>query len=138
MVKKRLERSPQETARLVHLVEQRYRLLRLIAKLLLNWGGAIGVGYVVIALPVKWSAGKWTAIDLLYRSVLEGTLTLRISRGANAALLLLWIWERRTGNKGIEPEHRRMPELEREIDSRRSTSTPKDSDVHTGGSHGRA
>jgi len=108
------------------LAEQRYRLFRLIVKLLINWAGGIGLGYVTIALPAQWTAGKWTILDVTYRAIIEGTLGLKISLGVNAALFLLWLWQRRTFNRAIAREHERVPELELTKDPKRSSSTLKD------------
>jgi len=80
----------------------------------------------VIALPVRWSAGKWTVIDVAYGVIIKGGWGLKVSLGINVAQLLLWWWLRQASNRAIGREHRRLPELEQAIDSRRSSSTPKD------------
>jgi hypothetical protein len=97
----------------------------LIVKLVINWAGAIGLGFVTIALPIQWSAGKWTVINVAYQAILEGGWVFKVSLGTNAVLFLLWLWQRRAYNRAIDREHRRVPQLEEELDKRRSSSRPQ-------------
>jgi hypothetical protein len=87
--------------------------------------GFLGVALIVfvgVYLPIKEGAGQTTIINLVYQAILGVNLTLVVSLAANAALLALWIRERRVGMKAVQREHERAEALEKLLDPERTGS----------------
>ncbi len=99
-------------------VLERYRLFRLIVSLV----GAAGLVYLGIYLPIKYTAGKDTAISIVYQAIVDISSPNIAAWVATLFFLFLWLKERRVRKSSIKREHDRILEFEREKDLNRSSS----------------
>lgn len=86
------------------------------------FGGAALIVYLGIALPISYSAGKSTTIDLLVRVITDLKLHVVIPYVLAAALACLWRRERHLRKTAVRREHERVELLEKQIDSSRTSS----------------
>lgn len=97
-------------------------ILDRVARPIITWAGAILLAYVSVYLPIRETAGTKTILALFYNLALKADLGPRISYALNLGLILLLLWQRRSLKRGIDREHRRVVELETQLDPKRSTS----------------
>lgn len=85
-------------------------------------GGIALIVYVGVALPMKYTAGQETTIQVLVR--MAGMLRLHVLVPAAAVAVFLGLWrrERRVGMAAVAREHKRVEELEKKLDPRRTSS----------------
>jgi len=104
----------------------RYRLYSQVLDLfkLVIW--FVGLSVIValfITLPTYYSAGKQTSLNVVYKAVADFKLHMILPYAIAAVFGELWRRERNTRKSTVEREHRRVAELEMELDRRRESST---------------
>jgi len=102
----------------MHRITERYGLFRLVVK----WGGVIGLAYVGLAMPFRYGAGKDTTLRYALEVVSNFHLGIILEGAAVGTFLYLWLRERQTSRKSIDREHRRVEELEKHVDPNRTSS----------------
>ncbi len=114
-------RTMTPTERWVFQTHERYRLFRVIATLL----GIALIVFLAVPLPVLWGVGQETVITLTYKAIIEGKLADKIQKGLVLALGVLAAWQRWSYMRRFKHLGKRTEQLERKIDSKRSSSNPQ-------------
>lgn len=105
-------------ARRLHILTQIFSLIRL-AIYFLGWALLL---YVGIALPLFYTAGQHTTIDIVYRAILDFQMHVVVPYVVAAATTGLWMKERRLRKRSVNQEHVRTEQMERRIDPSRTSS----------------
>ena len=108
----------ERVARSFAIIIESFRLVRWIVA----FAGVALIVYVAVPLPLKYSAGKETAISLVYKVVLDARLEVILPYAIAAAFATLWGRERRLRKTSVRREHERVEKLERNKDPNRTSS----------------
>lgn len=108
----------------VHLTEATVRILATerIIKTAIIVVGSVGWVYYGIAVPVQATAGKETALSVVYQAIVDFDLHVVLSYAVAAVFFGLWRKERRTRITAVKRENRRNRELEKMLDPNRTSS----------------
>ena len=82
--------------------------------------------YFGIIIPVRETAGKTTIISVLYQTLVNFQMHVVLPYALAAGFGGVWARERRLRKEAVKREHIRVAELERAIDSRRTSSELKE------------
>ena len=113
-----IEARDAHLVRQVHITLERYRLGRYAVIAL----GVVGSLYVGIALPIKYTAGQETVLNIFYRAVLDLKLGIIIPYVLILIFFILWQRERKVRKSSVKREHQRVVELEKTKDPSRTSS----------------
>ena len=112
------EEREERLARQFYTIAERFRLARWVVA----FAGVALIVYVAIPLPLKYSAGKETAISLVYNVVLDARLEVILPYIVAAVFAGLWKRERRIRKTSIRREHERIETFEKNKDPNRTSS----------------
>ena len=98
-----------------------FELFRL-ARWIIAFAGVALIVYVAIPLPLKYSAGKETAVSLVYKVFLDARLEVILPYAIAGLFAGLWGRERRIRKTSVRREHERVEKLEKNKDPNRTSS----------------
>ena len=93
-----------------------------LARWIVAFFGVALIIYVAIPLPLKYTAGKETAISLVYNVILDVRWEVILPYVLAVALAGLWVRERRIRKMSVQREHVRVEILEKDKDPNRTSS----------------
>lgn len=112
------EEREERLARSFYVIAERFRLARWVVA----FAGVALIVYVAIPLPLKYTAGKETAISLVYSVVLDARLEVILPYILAVLFAGLWGRERRIRKTSIRREHERIEAFEKIKDPNRTSS----------------
>lgn len=93
--------------------------------LLIKFAGFCGIGYVLIVLPLKLTAGKETFVQIAYQAVLDLKLSMIVPWAAAALFAGAWSRERSLRKKTVKRMNRISKDLESQNDTSQATGVKK-------------
>ena len=112
----------EQIARPFAIIFESFRLARLVIVFL----GVALIVYVAIPLPLKYGAGKETAIGLVYKVVLDARLEVFLPYVIIVLFAGLWGRERWLRKMSVRREHERVEKFEKNKDPNRTSSGLKE------------
>ena len=112
-----MDEEEKQRLRTIHIIEL-YRLARWVMSVL----GVALLLYVGIVLPLSYTAGKQTGINVFFKAVLDLDLFVILPWVGVAVLFVLWRVERFIRKTSVRREHTRVEKLEKDRNPNRTSS----------------